>query len=174
MIAFADGLATRVPERDYANFVLAGAEDARRRLWVSQFIFDTRPPRDLAGQVLELALTLAARRQAGVDVKVLLTGSLSTPDIAVANLAAGLMLEGWGVAHRRIFEVGDPVRGGSHAKFVIRDDEAVLGSQNWTDDAFRLNIEDSVLLSGRPVTLLAAEFQRLWELGRGTPRGAAA
>jgi phosphatidylserine/phosphatidylglycerophosphate/cardiolipin synthase-like enzyme len=48
----------------------------------------------------------------------------------------------------------------------------VLGSQNWTDDAFRLNLEDSVALSGRAVDILAQEFLRLWRLGRGLPADA--
>jgi phosphatidylserine/phosphatidylglycerophosphate/cardiolipin synthase-like enzyme len=174
MTAFAGASATRIPDRSYADFVLASVEGSRRRIWVSQFIFDVRPPRDLAGEVLELVLALAERRRVGVDVRVLLTGGVSTPDIAVANLATGLLISGYGIPHRRMFRVDASARSGSHAKFVVWDDHALVGSQNWTDDAFRLNLEDSVALSGRPVDILAEEFLRLWELGRGLPADATA
>jgi phosphatidylserine/phosphatidylglycerophosphate/cardiolipin synthase-like enzyme len=172
MIDFSDSLATRIPERAYFDFVLASVQSSRRRIWVSQFIFDVRPSRDVAGSVLEVALALVERSRAGVDVRVLLTGSVSTPDVAVANLATALLIGAYGVRQRRLFDVGADTRTGSHAKFAIWDDEAVIGSQNWTDDAFRLNLEDSVALSGQVVDVLADEFLRLWELGRGLPADA--
>lgn len=168
MIAFGQARAVQLPERDYFDVVLAAIESARRRIWAALFIFDIRPSRDLEGQVLELVTALAARRRAGVDVRVLVTGSVETADIAVANLASGLLLEQSGVPIRRVF--ADEERQGSHAKFVVCDDRAVVGSQNWTDDAFRLNVEDAVLLSGPVADVLSGKFLRLWRLGRGNPR----
>ena len=168
MIAFDATKVVRLGDREYFDFVLASVEAARRRIWASMFIYDIRPSRDLEGKVLDLTLALASRRKVGVDVRVLTTGRASTPDITAANLASGLLLQQYGVPHRRI--AGDGARPGSHAKFVICDDAAVVGSQNWTDDAFRLNLEDAVMLNGKAVELLGAEFLAQWEIGKGMPR----
>ncbi len=169
MSTFTRSGAVRVGDRDYFDVVLASIEAARRRVWASLFIYDIRPGRDLEGQVLDLTAALIARRRLGVDVRVLTTGHVETPDIAVANLASGLYLQGAGVPHRRLFTT-DVARLGSHAKFIVSDDEAILGSQNWTDDAFRLNIEDAVLLQGNAVELVGQEFLRLWDAGKGMPQ----
>ena len=47
---------------------------------------------------------------------------------------------------------------------------AVVGSQNWTDDGFRLNIEDAVMVAGPGTRRIADEFVRLWRQGKGMPR----
>lgn len=172
MTDFAGG-AVRLDGPDYAGVVLAAVEDARRRVWASIFLYDVRPARDVRGQILELTDALADRARVGVDVRVLVTGHVDSPDLDVANLASGLVLARRGVAHRRLYGglAGD--RLGTHAKFAVFDDLAVVGSQNWTDDAFNDNVEDALLLTGPPVGLLAAEFLRLWALGKGLPRDAA-
>jgi len=173
------GTATAVDPRRYQELALACAERAARRIWVSMFIFDLRPSRDVEGLVMHLARTLAERRALGVDVRVLLASTTRTADIEVANLAAAMFLQGRGVPQRRFIRErsgeGGPraERLGSHAKFAIFDDTAILGSQNWTDDAFRLNVEDAVFLATGAADLLAAEFLRLWQYGRGLPRHAA-
>jgi phosphatidylserine/phosphatidylglycerophosphate/cardiolipin synthase-like enzyme len=170
VIEFAAARATRISDGAYSDVVLAGIETARRRVWVSVFIFDVRPSRDPEGRALELAGALIDRHRMGVDVRVLMVGDVTTPDIAVANIATGLLLDEQGVRQRRLFDSGDAALRGSHAKFVVIDDLAIAGSHNWADDAFRLNIEDSVLLAGEPVEQLAGEFLRLWSYGRALPR----
>jgi phosphatidylserine/phosphatidylglycerophosphate/cardiolipin synthase-like enzyme len=169
--SFANSSAARIAERDYFDLVLAHIESARRRIWASLFIFDVRPSRDLEGRALEIAAALISRKRLGVDVRILTTGDVASPDIAVANLATGLYLYNAGVPVRRLFRIDDR-RQGSHAKFAICDDVAFLGSQNWTDDAFRLNIEDGVLAKGEAAELVADQFMQLWALGRGMPRAA--
>lgn len=173
MSAFTGAQAARIADGEYAELLLACVEDARRRIWASLFIFDVRPPRDLSGRALELLNALVERHRAGVDVRVLLAGHLTTADITTANLATGVLLDARGVPQRRVFDTGHGARRGSHAKTVVVDDHAVVGSHNWADDAFRLNVEDGVLLAGPPVDQLAHEFQRLWALGRGLPRDGA-
>ena len=170
MIAFDTARAARIDDRDYFEVVLATVEAARRRIWASLFLYDVRPGRDIAGQVLELTAALVERRRLGVDVRVLMTGDLETADIAVANLATGILLDSQMVPQRRLFDPGRGERRGTHAKFAVIDDLAVAGSNNWADDAFRLNTEDGVLLAGEPVEQLAGEFLRLWALGKGLPR----
>jgi phosphatidylserine/phosphatidylglycerophosphate/cardiolipin synthase-like enzyme len=172
--------AARLADRDYLPYVHARIETAARRIWVAMFIHDVRPSRDVEGSVLDLTKSLVERFLVGVDVRVLLTGQVATPDIAVANLATGLLLEHYGVPHRRVFGAAVPAssdaqgavgngRAGSHAKLVICDDVAVLGSQNWTDDAFRLNTEDAVIVAGPGVDAVAEHFLVGWDKGRGLP-----
>ncbi|MEX2498313.1 MAG: hypothetical protein WD397_05495 [Wenzhouxiangellaceae bacterium] len=54
-----------------------------------------------------------------------------------ANLASALYLHNAGVPVRRSVTLEDG-RLGSHAKFALIDDTALVGSRNWTDDGFRL------------------------------------
>lgn len=167
MTTFDTARAARLPNRDYYDFVFASVEAARRRVWVSMFICDIRPSRDVEGLVLDLVTALIVRRAVGVDVRVLLNGVAATPDIDVANLATGTFLHRHRVPHRRLVQLGR--RRGSHAKLVICDDVAVVGSQNWTDDSLRKNIEDAIIMDGEPTELLAADFLELWDRGKGLP-----
>jgi phosphatidylserine/phosphatidylglycerophosphate/cardiolipin synthase-like enzyme len=168
MTRFTGAQAARLDDREYFAFALASIESAQRRILVSQFLFDLRPIADARGQVLELAMALAARRRLGLDVRVLVCGQVETVALGLANLAAGILLASHGVPVRRVFDV-DAQRKGSHAKFVVCDDLAMVGSQNWTNDGFNDNIEDGVMLSGPPVQLLEAEFERLWAIAGGLP-----
>jgi phosphatidylserine/phosphatidylglycerophosphate/cardiolipin synthase-like enzyme len=168
MIEFAETSAAHIEEREYFDVLMACVQTARHRIYASLFLFDVRPVRDVRGNVLELVMDLAQRRSVGVDVRVLLTGRVSTPELGLANVATGILLASHGVRHRRTFQV-DEQRSGSHAKFAIFDDVAIVGSQNWADDAFNLNTEDGVILRGDAVDALEAEFGRLWRLGKGLP-----
>ncbi len=168
MTRFAGAAAARIAERDYYELLMACVTTARRRIHATVFLFDARPVRDPRGQVLDLAIALAERRRLGVDVRILLTGQVETPALGVANVATGILLESYGVPHRRLFDI-DASRSGSHAKFALIDDLGIVGSQNWTDDAFNDNIEDAVLLRGAALDPLEAELTRLWPLGRGLP-----
>ncbi len=169
MSTFSDALVVHLADRDYYDFVLASIEKAYSRIFVSMFLFDIRPARDVRGQALDLAMALAEKKRTGVDVRVLLNGQVSTPELGAANVATGALLESYGVPHRRIFIVDDK-RIGSHAKWVIIDQMAVVGSQNWTDDAFNENTEDAVAIEGESVGLLETEFITLWKKGRGLPQ----
>lgn len=168
MSRFANAGAVRIDERDYHDLLMACVTDARRRIHACIFLFDARPVRDPRGQVLDLVMALAERRRLGVEVRVLLTGQVGTVALGVANVATGILLESHGVPHRRIFSPGGG-RTGTHAKFALIDDLAIVGSQNWTDDAFNDNVEDAVLLRGDALDPLDREFMRLWPLGKGLP-----
>lgn len=168
-IIFDTAQIARIDDRAYYDFALAAVERARRQIWVCVFICDIRPHRDLEGLVLDLVAALIERRQWGVDVRIMLTGDANAADIATANLATALYLDHADVPVRRVMTLPDGRRG-THAKFAMFDDVAVVGSQNWTDDGFRQNIEDALLLTGQPVNRLAAEFMMLWKTGKGVPR----
>src|SRR5687768_11102999 len=98
--------ANRLADRDYFDFVMACVETATSRVLAALFLYDLRPPRDVRGQVLQLTTALAQRRAVGVDVRVVLSGYATTPDISVANLASALFMESRGVPHRHFFSSG--------------------------------------------------------------------
>lgn len=168
MIPFTETAIAPLTDREYFDFMLHSIETAKQQIWASLFIYDLRPSRDIRGKVLQLSTSLINKKLQGLDVRVLLAGYLRTADIAAANLASGLYLKEFGVPHRR--SIKDNEQMGSHAKYVICDEVAVVGSQNWTDDGFRLNIEDALLLKGDAVFILESEFLRQWELGKGLPK----
>lgn len=170
-VTFEQGRTARLDDRSYYDFTRAAVERARRRIWASIFICDIRPQRDIEGLVLDLLAAVIERRQWGVDVRIMVTGDATAADIVTANLASALYLQNAGVPVRRSVVLDDG-RLGSHAKFALIDDTALVGSQNWTDDGFRLNIEDAILLTGQPVERLGAEFLVLWKQGKGVPRAA--
>lgn len=168
MIPFSHATGKALTDRNYYDFVLGCVEAARSKIWVSVFICDIRPHRDVEGHVLRLLTTLATKKDTGVDVRLLLPGIVRTPEIDIANLSTGILAAERGLRVRRLFT--DGARVSTHSKFLVCDDIAVLGSQNWSDDAFRLNIEESVVLKGEPVDMLAHEFLRLWSIAKGMPR----
>ncbi|MEL6858472.1 MAG: phospholipase D-like domain-containing protein [Pseudomonadota bacterium] len=156
-------------DREYYPIVLAAAERAQMRIWASVFICDIRPSRDVSGRVLDLVATLSRRAALGVDVRFMVTGDASAADIAAANLATGLYLHHSGVPLRRTFR-DEQGRLGSHAKMVVIDNTAFIGSQNWTDGGFGAHIEDAICVEGKGVERVAAEFLYLWSNGKGVPR----
>jgi len=156
-------------DRDYYPLVLAAIERARTRIWVSVFICDLRPGRDVQGCVLDLISALVARASLGVDVQFMVTGDASAADIAAANLATGLYLHHSGVRCRRNMRLEDG-RLGSHAKLAVIDDAAFIGSQNWTEGGFNSHIEDAICIHGSGVERIGAEFSYLWSQGKGVPR----
>ena len=68
----------------------------------------------------------------------------------------------WPLDNRERNEVGRP--GKLHAKCAIVDDAAIVGSANFTDDAFNRNMELGVIL--REPTLVEALFSHFDELHR--------
>ncbi|MEL7107754.1 MAG: phospholipase D family protein [Pseudomonadota bacterium] len=155
-----------VSDRDYAPLVRAAAERAHTRIWVSMFICDIRPTRDVEGIVLDLINALKERAMRGVDVRVVLTGDASAADIAAANLATSLYLQQAGVPVRRAMRLHDG-RLGSHAKMIVIDQMAFVGSQNWTQGGFQAHTEDAIWVEGAGVERIASEFLHLWGQGIG-------
>lgn len=158
-----------ISDRAYYPTLLAAAERARVRIWASIFICDIRPSRDIQGRVLDLISVLIERAALGVDVRVMVTGDASAADIAAANLASGLYLHKTGVPLRRVM-ASEGGRLGSHAKMVVLDDAALIGSQNWSVGGFDVHLEDAIWLQGQGVERVASEFLYLWSIGKGVPR----
>lgn len=146
-------------DRDYESLLTAMIGRARRRIRVSMFIVDLASY-DPALRVLGVLQELAAARWRSVDVQMLIGGSRSNLDIA-QSAATGLA-----VARRLAIPTrwmtARKVRG-SHAKYVVADDEVMLGSHNWSPSAFASSTQDSLWLhSPELAAVLCDAFAAQW------------
>jgi phosphatidylserine/phosphatidylglycerophosphate/cardiolipin synthase-like enzyme len=133
-----------------AERLIAGAQ---RRVWVMQYVIR----RDEDGPVAGLLQALVAARARGVEVRVVLDRGMvfgtADPDPKNDDAAA------WCVAHG-LQVVWDEVSITSHAKALLVDDTAIVGSHNWTRSALIDNREISVVLSEpRQIASLEAVFR---------------
>jgi phosphatidylserine/phosphatidylglycerophosphate/cardiolipin synthase-like enzyme len=129
-------------DRDYEVLLTAMIRRARRRIRVSMFIVDL-VRYDPALRVLGVLHELAAARWRSVDVQMLIGGSRKNLDIA-QSAATGLAVARRLVIPTRWMTARD-VRG-SHAKYIVADDEVMLGSHNWSPSAFASSTQDSLWL----------------------------
>jgi phosphatidylserine/phosphatidylglycerophosphate/cardiolipin synthase-like enzyme len=104
--------------------------------------------------------TLEAIAQKGALARVILPASINAQD--KQNVA---FLRAHGVQVRLM-----PVKPiYMHAKVVISGNEALIGSENFTETSMEANREVGLLLHGRSVSELQAQFNRDWvRAGRGS------
>ncbi|RKG65497.1 hypothetical protein D7V80_23170 [Corallococcus sp. CA054B] len=150
---------TLLHDGDYAPFAASLFAQARKRLWVSVFIIDTRVLRDPLRSVRGLVEQLSLARWRNVDVRVLV-GVSDTPEVHIANTTSALYMRELGLPVR-LFHSERHVS--THSKFVIVDDQVLLGSHNWTHSAFHVSHEDSLAVSSPQLAMgLGRDFERLW------------
>ena len=145
----------------YWDYVVRSVAAARRRVYVNQFIVDARGLADPEMQVRALLRALGRKRARRVDVKLLVAAS-NTRDIAMANRTS-LRFSSYCAIPCRVTR-SDTTQ--SHCKYMIIDDQIVLGSHNWEAAAFRGFLEDSIALIGAPglTTKLVHHFSNQWSL----------
>jgi phosphatidylserine/phosphatidylglycerophosphate/cardiolipin synthase-like enzyme len=144
---------------DYETLVKAMIGRARSRVWVSMFMLDLATP-DPKLRVLGVLQEMAAAQWRGVDVRLLIGGSRTNLDM-VNNSATALavakrlkLTARWMTAQKAR---------GSHAKYVVADDEVLLGSHNWSPSAFANSTQDSVWLqSAELAAYLCDAFVAQW------------
>jgi phosphatidylserine/phosphatidylglycerophosphate/cardiolipin synthase-like enzyme len=154
------GQARLVPDQSYLPALHALVDGSLHRCLCSLFIVDVSPLRDRALRVDSVLQKLAEAGWRGVDVRLLIGGSRDNLDIA----------ETADVARARARELGIPCRWatsapsrGTHAKLVVVDDSALVGSHNWSGGAFQGQVQDSVLVESRDLAAyLAALFKAQW------------
>lgn len=151
------GSCVLLPDATYAPHLTNLVHGAGRRVLVSMFIVD---PYGASPAVLGLLDALEAAAWRGADVRVLIGGSRRTFDIASAAASGRAVLQERQVPCRWL--TGTPVRG-SHAKVVVVDDVAVVGSHNWSTSAFGEQTQDSVRIDSAAVAgAMAAAFEGQW------------
>lgn len=130
-----------VHDQEYPDVLSGMIARAKYRVWASLFIVDINPQGDPGLRVLNIFHELSAARWRGVDVRLVISGSRDNLAIAEATASAVLLAEQFKIPTTWLAAVP---RRGSHSKFVIADDEVLLGSQNWSPSAFLASTQDSV------------------------------
>ena len=154
------GRARLVPDASYPGELRALIQNAQRTCLCSIFLVDLSPLRDRALVVDAMLRDLADANWRGVDVRLLVGGSRENIEIA----------ETADVARARALQLGIPCKWatstptrGSHAKFVVADDQVLTGSHNWSIGAFTNQTQDSVVVTSRDLAAyLAGLFERQW------------
>lgn len=147
----------RVVQRSALYYTMIPAYDKERK----------RKPGEPISQVNVLLKDLIEARKRGVDVQVILDAEIrkrrstgewtvnsQNEDTAMRLLAGGVTV------------YYDSLTTQTHAKMVIVDDQAIVGSTNWTHNAVELGNEASVLIKSKPVSEIYYQyFNRLKENG---------
>lgn len=144
----------------YYDYLTRAIERARFRIWAAVFIVNPTRGQDPELKVRGLLDSLGAKTAMGLDVRVIVGVSDSTEDIQLTNEVALGYLQELGVPAR-------PYRAAKHsmhAKYVIVDERlCMIGSHNWSHNAFTSNVEDSLAIeSAEHAHLLARRFLTLW------------
>jgi phosphatidylserine/phosphatidylglycerophosphate/cardiolipin synthase-like enzyme len=151
-----------VSDRRYPKVLSGMIERARERVWASLFMVDLDVATDRKHAVLGILDELAATRWRGADVRLIVSGSRDNLIIAEATATAVAVSRQMGIPTKWL---GARARRGSHAKFVIADNEVLLGSHNWSPTAFLTSKQDSAWfespsLAAYLCSLFAAQWLR--------------
>lgn len=161
-LAVADSRVALVSDRRYPKVLSGMIERARERVWASLFMADLDVIADRKHAVLGLLNELAATQWRGADIRLIVSGSRDNLAIAEATAAAVAVSRQLGIPTKWL---GARMRRGSHAKFVIADNEILLGSHNWSPSAFLGSTQDSAWfespsLAAYLCSLFAAQWLR--------------
>ena len=159
--AFSVTEAIPLKDEDYYWFVLDEIHRAKRRIWMSIFIMDVTRESDPEQRVRSLIRALRDASWRGVKVRVMTGDVYDIFSIRESNKIARQFLRTRRIVARRH---PSPGRSGTHDKYILFDDDlVVLGSHNWTDRAFRQNLEDSIAVKSRDVaSAIEKEFLSNW------------
>lgn len=156
-----------VPDSAYAAEVLRLFHGARERLWCSLFLIDVDPQFDRELVIATLLRELAAVQWRGVDVRLLIGGSRSNVDIALAAASALAIASRLRLAARGLGRAGER---GSHMKVVVADDWVLTGSHNWSVGAFTDEVQDSVCVHSADLAAYCANaILAQWRRGEAPP-----
>jgi phosphatidylserine/phosphatidylglycerophosphate/cardiolipin synthase-like enzyme len=151
-----------ISDRRYPKILRGMIQRARRRVWASVFIIDVNPAADPGHAVLDILQEMAAAQWRGSDVRLIANGSRTNFAIAEAVATAVAVARQLNLPTRWL---GARDRRGSHAKYVIADDEVLIGSHNWSPSGFLGSVQDSAWLRSPSLSaylcaLFAAQWQR--------------
>ncbi len=161
----AAGTVTAFTNRSFLGQVLPLFDGAKESIRVLMYGISYRAG-NAGSSVNRLVEALVAARRRGIGVRVLLDRSDYNEGINEVNERTKAYLESQGVEVR-----WDDERVTSHAKLIIADDAAVVGSYNWGRDAMDRRNECGVLLTDPYARdYFIRYFDTLWE-GKPWPRG---
>ncbi|MBM4354778.1 MAG: hypothetical protein FJ109_13485, partial [Deltaproteobacteria bacterium] len=151
------GLVRTMHDDEYFDVVRPMLQGAKQRvlLLVYGFHINTRYP---DSDVEKLANELIAAKGRGVDVRVVLELSDYNDSLNEMNEATAKKLMAGGVPVR-----WDPVETISHAKLLLVDDHAVVGSNNWGHGGLHLYHEvGSVTDNVEAVDYFTKYYEKIW------------
>jgi phosphatidylserine/phosphatidylglycerophosphate/cardiolipin synthase-like enzyme len=154
-------------DHDYYDYILVWSRRARKRIVVAQFLVDARPQFDASREVRGLCHALGEATWRGLDVRVVLNRFLVGDPPLDVNRVAQRFLHRLGVKTRTYSVTEESQRKFIHSKIMLFDDRVVVvGSHNWTANAFNNNHEVSVAVESRDLALrLGQTFERWWATG---------
>jgi phosphatidylserine/phosphatidylglycerophosphate/cardiolipin synthase-like enzyme len=151
--------------REYFDVVSEEIRNAHTRVWVNMFIVDARIGVDDKAQVLALLTLLQQARKRGVNARLLIGDSRTSPDIFLCTRASAKIAALLGIDLRqyRLTKTRS-----THVKYLVIDDAiSIIGSHNWEPGAFGRFVEDSVCITSRLVNSeLRRDFEKDWRNGR--------
>ena len=149
------GAVKTVVNRQYFSEVMGLFSAATQRIRVVMYGINYSP-KYAGSKVNQLVEALAAARARGVDVAVVIDLSDYNALLNKVNAPAKRFLAEAGVA---VFD--DPAKTTTHAKLIVADDCAVIGSVNWGKDALENRNETCVAIRAPDVAAyFAAYFDR--------------
>ena len=141
--AFPIDSALPLQNRQYYYFLRNAVESAKYRIWASIFIINVTRGHDYDLEVREIVKLLSYKRSLGLNVKVIIGHSETTPAIRDADEIARQYMRARHIPVRRY----KGSRKSTHSKYVLIDgDLVILGSHNWTMNAFSKSEEDSIAI----------------------------
>ncbi len=164
--AYPGDSAVALRDRDLLPYLLRLIDKSTRVVAATVFIVDPRPETDPGARVPLLLDALARARWRGVDARLLVGASRETPGIELANRVARAYAERIGVPCRQYV----PGRGTKslHAKYLVADDQVVVGSHNWSHQSLQLDSELSVAVRSPDLaTALGERFLQDWNRSGG-------
>lgn len=163
--------ATPVINDNFYNYLQAKLNEAKERVYIASFIFDIRPFFDPYQQVHTIALTLLKLKLSGIDVRVMVEKGSKSQNVFLANHTTWLYLSYMGIPIR--YFTGGLKLKSLHSKYVIIDNDiSIIGSHNFTCDAFNHNIEFSVgFKDGKINNTLSKTYLASWEKGLELKKG---
>ena len=144
-----------VPDASYLSELLRLFRDARERVWCSLFLVDLDPHVDAEVRVANLLRELALAHWRGIDVRLLIGGSRSNLDIAMAAATSFAVASRLRIPARGLGVLG---KRGSHVKLVVADDWVLTGSHNWSFGAFTGQVQDSVAVRSADLAAYGANY----------------
>ncbi len=147
---------------DYLPAVIAAIEGARTRLDVAMFILAVGTTTRALDRVRDLADICARAHHRGVACRVLINDFTEDEELPVLNLVAGHYLAAADVPVR---QYRSDRHSSIHSKYaLIDDDNAFVGSGNWTGGGLMANLEASVHAVSAPlVAILRRRFDNDWQ-----------
>ena len=154
--AVESGTVKTIVNRQYFPEVMDLFQSATQRIRVVMYGINYSP-KYAGSQVNQLVEALAAARARGVDVAVAIDLSDYNALLNKVNAPAKKFLADAGVA---VFD--DPLKTTTHAKLIVADGCAVIGSVNWGKDALENRNETGVAIRDPAVVeAFAAYFERV-------------